>query len=118
MPVISHGAAFFLTVIINSRFQYETEGTGFGCPGITTTRVSIIPLWPGYTGNHLNRIHFEIVLNSVCCVNPSLDVYFNSADIASYTIYRQIDKAELPISKINIKSVHQEQSEKKRENKR
>ena len=43
-------------------------------------RASVFPLQPWRPGYCLNGVHLEIVMNSVCCVDPSLDVYFNSAE--------------------------------------
>ena len=70
-------------------------------------------LW--HVGDHLNGVHFETALKSVCSFNPSLDAYFNSVILPSYKIYRRIWWKKLLISKINIKSAHMGESEKTKE---
>ncbi len=80
VPVISHGIA----VVRNFRFldfvQQNVEESFLGPFLFLMFRIPFFLFQPGHTDNHLNRVHFEIVLNakSVCSVNPSLDVYFNS----------------------------------------
>lgn len=75
---ISHQIDFLRTV--RSRLvQQGAEGRGSGIAGTLLSAASVFPPELGHPGNRLNRIHLEIVLNSVCCVDPSLDVYFNSA---------------------------------------
>lgn len=44
------------------------------------SRPPVFPSQPWRPGYCLNGVHLEIIMNSVCCVDPSLDVYFNSAE--------------------------------------
>lgn len=75
------------------------------------TGTAFFPFRLPYAGYHLNRIHFEIGLKSVCCVNPSLDAYFNRAVPVFLLIISAEIWKKLPISKINIKSPIGGQSE-------
>ena len=81
LPVISHGIAFFRILFLHGLFQCHAEAGRPGAWGMLLPGTPVIPFQLRNSGNHLNRIHFEIGLQSVCCVNPSLDVYFNSAEI-------------------------------------
>ncbi len=78
LPVISHGIAFLRGIFLHCLFEYTVETRGSGGMGILLPGTAFFPFRLPYAGYHLNRIHFEIGLKSVCCVNPSLDAYFNS----------------------------------------
>lgn len=85
LPVIGHGIALFRNIFPYSLFEYAVETGGMGGLGILLPGTVSFPLRLPYAGYHLNWIHFEIGLKSVCCVNPSLDAYFNSA--VTFLIY-------------------------------
>lgn len=101
------------------------DSSGPGGLGIPLSGAVPVPSQLLYAGYHLNGVHFEIALNSVCCVNPSLDVYFNSVMLPFYKVYRRKSREILDfmedndqIYKINIKSTPAEESEKTEEIKR
>lgn len=77
--VVSHQAAVFRDIILFRVFQKDAEGGKSPRPGLLLSGPVIFTLQLWHLSNHLNRIHFETALNSFCCDNPSLDVYFNSA---------------------------------------
>ena len=79
LPIISHGVAFCRSIFLYSLFKYGAENGSLGGLGIFLPGTAFLSLRFSYAGYLLNWIHFEIGLNSVCCVNPSLDAYFNSA---------------------------------------
>lgn len=116
VPVVGHGIALLRTIRFRGLAEHDADcggpvGTGFLMPA-----PALFPSQPGHACHHLNWIHFETVLKakSVCSVNPSLDVYFNS--VSSYKVYRRKQWKKLLISKIKIKSAHKQESEKRREN--
>lgn len=78
----------FLRIIrFSCLFRKSAGGRRSGIAGLALLRTFPFLPQPGRPDNHLNRVHFEIVLNSVCSVNPSLDVYFNSTAIFFLIIY-------------------------------
>lgn len=79
LPVISHSVAFLRSIFLHCLLKYAVENGSFGGLGILMPGTVFLSFRFPYAGYHLNRIHFEISLKSVCCVNPSLDAYFNSA---------------------------------------
>ncbi len=78
--IVGHQINIFRTVHICGFVQYGTKGDGSGTSRLLLSRISVFPPQPWCPGYCLNGVHLEIVLNSVCCVDPSLDVYFNSAE--------------------------------------
>ena len=85
-PVIGHSVAFLRNCFRCLLFQDTAESGRSGGLGVMSSGTAVFTSWPSYAGYHLNRIHFEIGLNSVCSFNPSLDAYFNSAVIFSLII--------------------------------
>ncbi len=118
LPVVSYSVAFFRSIFPCCLFEYAVESGGLGGLGVLLPGTAVFPFRLPYAGYHLNRIHFEIGLKSVCCVNPSLDAYFNSAVPAFLFIISAKMWKKLPISKINIKSPFDGQSEIMEEKKR
>ena len=74
--VIGDSVALLWGVLPGSPFEGGGEYVGAGGAGLLLPGASLLPFRLRHAGYHLNRIHFEITLNSVCSVNPSLDVYF------------------------------------------
>ena len=75
---VSHHIALCRTILAERILQQTAKGarlSGVGTPMIRSI-VLFLQLW--HAGHHLNRIHFENTLHSVCCDDPSLDVYFIS----------------------------------------
>ena len=79
-PVIGHSIAFRRLACLRCLFQRGGKRRDLGSLGLPLSGTLSFPSRLRHAGYHLNRIHFEIALNSnsVCSVNPSLDVYFNS----------------------------------------
>lgn len=111
LPVVSHSVALFRRIFPCLLFEYVVESGSPGGLGILLPGTAFFPFRLLYAGYHLNRIHFEIGSKSVCCVNPSLDAYFNSAVPVFLLIISAKTWKKLPISKINIKSPFGGQSE-------
>lgn len=64
--------------LLNGIVQKKLESRSFGGGRTTLTVLSVLAFQIRHCRHHLNRVHLEIALQSVCCVDPSLDVYFNS----------------------------------------
>lgn len=125
LPVIGHSVALFRAIFCRSLRESGMDSSGPGGLGIPLSGAVPVPSQLLYAGYHLNGVHFEIALNSVCCVNPSLDVYFNSVMLPFCKVYRRKSREILDfmedndqIYKINIKSTPAEESEKTEEIKR
>lgn len=78
VPVIGHTVAVIRTISLSLFLQQNAETVVFGLPGFLLSGSLPFTLRFWHSDYHLNRIHFEIALHSVCCDNPSLDKYFNS----------------------------------------
>ena len=90
LPVISHSVALLRSIFRYLLLQSVAESESFGGAGVRLSGTAPVSFRLRYAGYHLNRIHFEIGLNSVCCVNPSLDAYFKCA----ITVFLLIISAE------------------------
>ena len=75
---VGHHKAVCRTGLLNGVIQKDFKSCGFGGRWTALSGSSVFPFQLWHRCNHLNRVHLEIALQSVCCVNPSLDVYFNS----------------------------------------
>ena len=81
--VICHNVTLCRTAVPYFFFQYIAKRNSLGLPALLLTGLSVFTSQFWHFGNHLNRIHSETALKSVCCVNPSLEAYFNSAKYCS-----------------------------------
>ena len=80
VPVVGHGIALLRTIRFRGLAEHDAGCGGPAGTGFLMPAPALFPSRLRHTCHHLNRVHFETVLkaNSVCSVNPSLDVYFNS----------------------------------------
>lgn len=76
--VVSDGIAVDGLALIQCSFQSRRKGSRSGRIGIARLRAAFFPLCLRSLRNYLNPVHLEI-RKFVCCVNPSLAAYFNSA---------------------------------------
>ena len=71
--VISDSVTFLRAALLRGLFERGGKSGGAVGTGLLLPRTIFVPFGLWHTGYHLNWIHFEIGLNSVCSVNPSLD---------------------------------------------
>ena len=102
LPVIGHGVAFFRTILCRSLVAGGLERVGSGGLGVLLPGAFPVSFQLPCAGYHLNGVLFEIALNSVCCVNPSLDVYFNSVRSWFYKVYRPENREKLETVEDNV----------------